>query len=150
MPETVDTAGEIVKIRREIMDIKQSQEADMHLNREKYQKLVDSVLKGRQSRIKIFLEIDGMKSRKEIQVAVSGDQGNTWRTMDVLESVGLIVKLEETKGGSPIYAKARWARALRMDDYVRQELLTPTVAQQSVIEQQGQTGLGNSNSQPSA
>lgn len=149
MPETVDTAGEIVKIRREIMDIKQSQEADMHLNREKYQKLVDSVLKGRQSRIKIFLEIDGMKSRKEIQVTVSGDQGNTWRTMDALESVGLIVKLEETKGGSPIYAKPRWARALRIDDYVREQLLTP-VAQPPVVEQQGQTGIGNSNSQPSA
>jgi len=149
LPETVDTAGEIVKIRREIMDIKQSQEADMHLNREKYQKLVDSVLKGRQSRIKIFLEIDGMKSRKEIQVTVSGDQGNTWRTMDALESVGLIVKLEETKGGSPIYAKPRWARALRIDDYVREQLLTP-VAQPPVVEQQGQTGIGNSNSQPSA
>ena len=149
MPETVDTAGEIVKIRREIMDVKQSQEADMHLNREKYQKLVDSVLKGRQSRIKIFLEIDGMKSRKEIQVTVSGDQGNTWRTMDALESVGLIVKLEETKGGSPIYAKPRWARALRIDDYVREQLLTP-VAQPPVVEQQGQTGIGNSNSQPSA
>ena len=121
----------------------------MHLNREKYEKLVDSVLKGRQSRIKIFLEIDGMKSRKEIQVAVSGDQGNTWRTMDALESVGLIVKLEETKGGSPIYAKPRWARALRIDDYVREQLLTP-VAQPPVVEQQGQTGIGNSNSQPSA
>src|SRR2546425_8888754 len=122
------------------MDIKQSQEADMHLNREKYEKLVDSVLKGRQSRIKIFLEIDGMKSRKEIQVAVSGDQGNTWRTIDVLESAGLIAKLEETKGGSPIYAKPRWARALRIDDYVREQLLTP-VEETPIIKPQSETAL---------
>src|SRR5260370_11599259 len=108
MPETVDTAKEIVKIRSEIHDIKQSQEADMHLNREKYQNLVDAVLKGRPARIKIFLEIDGMKSRKEIQTAVAGDQGNTWRTIDLLESAGLVSKLEETKGGSPIYGKPRW------------------------------------------
>jgi hypothetical protein len=58
MPETVDTAGEIVKIRREITDIRQSQEADMHVNTERYRKLVADNLKGKPFVAKVFLAVD--------------------------------------------------------------------------------------------
>jgi len=142
MPETVDTAREIVKIKREIQDIKQSQEADMQVSREKYQRLVSDTLAGNPTRIRVFLEVDGLKSRKEIQEAVGGSQPTVWRTIDLLESRGLIVKLEETKSGSPIYAKPRWVKILRMDDYVRKEF-TIQPAEQSKEQPQ----LGSSDTQ---
>lgn len=100
MPETVDTAREIVKIKREIQDIKQSQEADMQVSREKYQRLVSDTLAGNPTRIRVFLEVDGLKSRKEIQEAVGGSQPTVWRTIDLLESRGLIVKLEKPKAAA--------------------------------------------------
>jgi len=121
MPETVDTAKEIVKIRHEITDIKQSQEADMHLNREKYEKLVSSTLAGNLTRVKVFLEIDGVKSRKEIQDNVGGKQPTVWFAIDHLEKHGLIINLGQTKKGSPIYGKPRWVKTLRIDDYVREK-----------------------------
>lgn len=44
MPETLHTHREIVKIRKEIEDIKRAQEADMQLSREKYERLVSLAL----------------------------------------------------------------------------------------------------------
>lgn len=120
MPETVDTAKEIVKIKHEIQDIKESQEADMHLNRKKYEELVSSTLAGNTTRVRIFLEVDGIKSRKEIQDIIGGKQPTVWFAIDHLEKHGLILKLEKTKNGSPIYAKPRWVKALRIDDYIRE------------------------------
>lgn len=142
MPETVDSAKEIVKIRREIQDIKHSQDADIQLNREKYLKLINDTLLGHPNRIKIFLEVDGLRSRKEIWDTVRISRSTVWRAIDILESKGLIVKLEETKGGSPIYAKPRWVKTIRIDDYVRSELEIP--------EQKEQPQPGNSASQSNA
>src|SRR3989442_596537 len=119
MPETIDTAKEILKIRREITDIKQSQEADMHLNEEKYHKLVMDNLKGKPFRAKVFLAVDGLTSQKEIEEKLHAKQPNVSTAIDFLVSKGLIVRLEETKNRSPIYGKPRWAQALRIDDYVR-------------------------------
>lgn len=119
MPETPDTHREIVKIRREIEDIKRSQEADMQLNRDKYERLVSLILGGKETCVKVFLAVDGLKSRKEIQDEVGGSQPTVWRAIDRLERYGLIMKLEETKAGSPVYGKPRWVHALRIDDYVK-------------------------------
>jgi len=141
VPETVDTAKEIVKIRHDIQDIKHSQEADMHLNREKYEKLVSDVLEGHEVRIKVFLAVDGLKSRKEIQDAVKAPQPSVWKTIDLLESRGLIVKLESSKAGSQIYGKPRWVRTLRIDDYVRNKWKFP---------EEEESKPGNSTDQPSA
>ncbi len=145
MPETIDTAKEIVKIRHEITDIKQSQEADMHVGREKYQKLVGETLDNNVTRIKVFLEVDGLKSRKEIQDAVGGAQPTIWRAIDHLSSHGLIFALEQTKGGSPVYDKPRWVKTLRIDDYVRK-----TFPLQAPESPKDQPKLGNSDSQPTA
>lgn len=145
MPETVDTAIEIIKIKREIQDIKQSQEADMHFNRSKYEELVDRVLSGRGSatRVQIFLEVDGLKSRKEIQDIVlnkvGGSQPTIWRAFDNIEANGLINKLEEEKNGSPVYVKPRWVKILRIDDYVRGKYPQP-------IEPEDRVQPGNSDS----
>jgi Fic family protein len=124
MPETADTAREIINIKRDIREIKQSQEAGMHFNRDKYEKLVSDTLAGNPIRVKVYLEVDGVKSRKEIQDIVGGKQPTVWRAIDHLEKHGLIFDLEQTKGSSPIYAKPQWAKTLRMDDYVREHFPT--------------------------
>ncbi len=144
MPETVDTAKEIVKIKHEVQDIKQSQEADMHLNREKYEKLVSNTLAGNLTRIRVFLEVDGVKSRKEIQDHVCGKQPTIWFAIDHLEKHGLIIDLGTTKKGSPVYGKPRWVKTLRIDDYVREEFPIPTPELPK-----DQPQLGNSDSQSS-
>jgi Fic family protein len=142
MPETIDTAREIVNIKRDIRDIKQSQEADMHLNREKYQKLVYDALFGNQIRVKVFLAVDGIKSGKEIQNVVGGSQPTVWRALDHLVSFGVIVVLEQTKGGRPVFDKPRWAKTLRIDDYVRKTFPIPTTAEQP--KEQPQSGNSDS------
>ena len=144
MPETVDTAKEIVKIKHEIQDIKQSQEADMHLNRKKYEELVSSTLAGNLTRIKVFLEVDCVKSRKEIQDHVGGKQPTVWFAIDHLERHGLIIDLGQTKKGSPVYGKPRWVKTLRIDDYVREKFPIQT---SELPKEQPQ--LGNSDSQSS-
>lgn len=125
MPETPDTAKEIVKIKQEIGDIKQSQEADMQMTRERYEKLVTDTLADNDTRIAVFLAVDGLKSRKELQDTVGGAQKTVWRAIDHLESRGLILRLEGTKGRSPVYVKPRWVRVLRMDDFVRRRFGGP-------------------------
>lgn len=144
MPETVDTAREIIKIKRDIREIKQAQEVSAHFNREKYMKLVEDALAGNPTRVSVFLEIDGIKSRKEIQEKVGGKQPTVWRAIDHLEKNGLIYPLEETKGGSPIYAKHQWVKTLRIDDYVREHFPIP---QTKVSEDESQSG--NSDNQQS-
>ncbi len=119
MPETPETAKELLKIRQDIIEIRQSQEVSQHMNRDKYEKLVSDTLKGKALRVRIFLEVDGIKSRKEIQEKVNGTQPTVWRTIEHLKSHGLIYDTEQTKGGSPIYAKPQWVKTLGMDDYVR-------------------------------
>ncbi len=119
MPETPDTAKEILKIKQDIKEIRQSQEVSQHINRDKYEKLVSDTLKGNSIRVLVFLEVDGIKSRKEIQEKIHGTQPTVWRAIEHLDSHGLIYDTERTKGGSPIYAKPQWATSLRIDDYVK-------------------------------
>ncbi len=145
MPETIDTAKEIIKIKQDIRDVKQSQEADMHLNRAKYEEMVSRALSGNPVRIKVFLQIDGLKSRKEIQDAVGEIQSTIWRAIDYLESHGLVFALEITKGGSPVYDKMRWIKTLRLDGYVKK-----TLGDQITKSPEEQSKSGNSDSQPSA
>lgn len=121
MPETPDTHKEIVKIRRDIEDIKRSQEADMQLNRQNYERLVYLTLGGNETRVKVFLAVDGLKSRKDIQDEIGKSQTIVWFAVDHLERYGLILKLENTKAGSPVYGKPRWIHALRIDDYVKEK-----------------------------
>lgn len=121
LPETPQTHKEIVKIRREIEDIKRSQEADMQLNREKYERLVSLTLGRSEIRARVFLAVDGLKSRKEIQDEMGGSQTAIWFALDTLERYGLVIKLESSKRGSPVYGKPRWTHVLRIDDYVRSQ-----------------------------
>ncbi len=74
------THGEILKIKKEIIDIKQAQEIDMQRNREKYTKYVSEIL-STESRAKVFLEVDGLKSRKEIENHIPFSQPTVWRAI---------------------------------------------------------------------
>ena len=136
MPETIDTAKEIIKIKREVQDIKQSQEADMYFRREEYQKLVSDTLNGNITKAKIFLEVDGLQSRKDIQDMIMDNIGvsqpTIWRAFDDLEANGLIYKLEETRNRSPMYAKPRWVKKLRIDDYVK-SIFSPQLQSQEKL-----------------
>src|SRR6266571_792299 len=147
MPETVDTAGEIVKIRHEITDIRQSQEADMHVNEERYHKLVADNLRGKPFVIKVFLAVDNLTSQHEIGEKLKAKQPNVSTAIDFLLSKGLIVPMEQTKNRSPIYGKPRWAKALRIDDYVRE--FTPETVEQPADQMKVQDSSGDSNSQQS-
>lgn len=147
MPETVDTAGEIVKIRREITDIRQSQEADMHVNEERYRKLVRDSLGGRPFVARVFLAVDDLTSQKEIGEKLKAKQPNVSTAIDFLVSKGLIVSMEQTKNRSPIYGKPRWAKALRVDDYVREFM--PETVEQPADQTKVQDSSGDSNSQQS-
>jgi predicted transcriptional regulator len=145
MPESLDTAGEIVKIRREITDIRQSQEADMHVNAERYHKLVADNLRGKPFVAKVFLAVDDLTSQKEIGENLKAKQPNVSTAIDFLVSKGLIVSMEQTKNRSPIYGKPRWARALRIDDYVRE--IMPETVEQPADQSKVQSSSGDSNSQ---
>ena len=143
MPETIDTAKEIITIKRDIKDIKQSQEADMQFKRADYEKLVSSVLKGSVIRVKAFLEVNGQKTMKEIQDNIGENQSATSKAFDKLEEYGLILKTEESRNRSPIYAKPRWANLLRMDDYVRRNFETGIRKEPEV-----QPSVGSSDTKP--
>jgi hypothetical protein len=147
MPETIDTAGEIVKIRREITDVRQSQEADMHVNEERYRKLVYDNLSGKPFVAKVFLAVDGLTSQKEIGEKLKAKQPNVSTAIDFLVGKGFIVSMEQTKNRSPIHGKPRWAQALRIDDYVRE--FTPETEEQTVDQPKVQSSTGDSNSQQS-
>jgi DNA-binding MarR family transcriptional regulator len=133
MPESIDTAKEIVKIRHEIQDIQQSQEADMHMNEEKYKNMVFQHLKGKPFVAKVYLAVDGLISQKEIGIVLKAKQPNVSTAIDFLVSKGLIVGLDQTKDRSPIYAKPRWAKALRIEDFVRTEII-PTPEEQEQVQ----------------
>jgi len=117
------THEEIVNIKKEIIDIKQSQEIDMQRNREKYEDYVKEALSRKKKFAKVFLEVDGLKTRNEIKDHVSFSQPTVWRAIKYLERKGLIINLEETREGSPIYGKPRWAKVLYIDEYVRNSIL---------------------------
>lgn len=119
------THGEIVEIKKEIADIKQSQEVDMQRNRDKYLEFISRVLGSRRKRnyAKVFLEVDGLKSRRDIEDYVPIPQRTIHRAIRYLEKKGLIYPLRETRRGSPIYGKPRWVHVLHIDEYVRNSIL---------------------------
>jgi hypothetical protein len=53
--------------------------------------------------------------------------------------------MEQTKNRSPIYGKPRWAKALRIDDYVRE--IVPEAVEQPMNQAKVQSSSGDSSSQ---
>ena len=84
-------------------------------------------LEGDKNATALFLEIDGVRSIREIERDLASQQKriptmSLWRASQRLLKKGLIKKVG-VKGQSPIYAKKPWAKALDLDSYVRTKIL---------------------------
>ena len=117
MPETPEMHKEIVEIKREIKDIKATQELDIRLNRDRYIAFVDRVIGNSKERALVFLAINGVRRLKEIAERTHLKLPNVSRAKKVLEREGLIYRLPETG----LYAKPRWVKILHIDEYVRKK-----------------------------
>jgi len=126
MPETPETHREIVEIKKEVRDIKQTLDAEIHQNRNKWEDLLYRTLPNDVDSMRILIMIDGTKSAKEIEKECGVYPMKCWRVLDKLERSGIIFKTEETKRGSPVYAKSRWYRILRLDEKVQERLSSLT------------------------
>ncbi len=132
MPETPETHKEIVEIKKEVRDIKQTLDAEIHQNRAKWENLLNRTLGNDADLMHVLLAIDDTKSATEIEKECRIYKMKCWRLLNKLERSGIIFKMEETKKGSLVYAKSRWYRILRLDEDVNRKLssliitLTPT------------------------
>jgi hypothetical protein len=117
----------------------------MHVNEERYRKLIADNLQGKPFVAKVFLAVDDLTSQKEIGEKLKAKPPNISTAIDFLVSKGLIVSMEQTRSRSPIYGKPRWAKALRIDDYVRE--IMPEAVKQPVDQPKVQSSSGDSNSQ---
>lgn len=127
MPETPETHERIAKMQKDIEELKEEIQNAWHLNKERYQKRVKDVLQGDFTCIALYLEIDGIRSIKEIEDGLVSSGHNVphvtlWRASRRLLKDGLIKKVG-VKSRSPIYTKKPWALALGLDDYVREKII---------------------------
>ena len=126
MSETPETHDRVAKMQKDVEELKEDVQDAWHLNRERYEKMLNDVLQGDPNCTTLYLEIDGLRSVKEIEdgLSVSGrklSQPTLWRASQKLLRGGLIRKVG-VKSNSPIFAKKRWALALHLDEYVRTKI----------------------------
>lgn len=127
MPETPETEARIVKMQKDIEELKEFMKDSLHDRRDAYEKRVKKVLLKYPVCQTLWLEIDGTRSINEIEENLKS-AGQTiphvtlWRYSKRLRKAGLIKKVA-TKGRSPVYSKKLWAKELNIDDYVRRILL---------------------------
>jgi len=136
MPETPETHQEIVEIKKEVRDIRQTQDAQIHHDRQKWEEHLFKTLKNNVDMMRLLLVVDGTKSAKEIEKECGIYQVKCWRLLDQLERNGIIFKLNETRKGSPIYMKSRWYRVLRLDEQVQKRLSSQPIQYMPTQEEQ--------------
>ena len=122
-----DTHERITKLQKDIEDIKEELEDQWHEKRSTYEERVRKALEGDKNATTLYLEIDGVRSIKEIEKNLASQQRriptmSLWRASQKLLKKGLIKKMG-VKGKSPIYKKKPWAKALDLDSYVRTKIL---------------------------
>lgn len=122
MPETPEAHKEIIEIKREIREIRQTQDAELQHDRQRWEDLLFKLLKDDSDAMKVLIAIDGNKSAKDLEKECGLYQMKCWRILNRLEKGSVIFKLEETKKGSPIYIKARWYIILGLDEKVQKKL----------------------------
>lgn len=122
-----DTHERITKLQKDVEEIKDELEDQWHERRSNYEDRMRKALEGDKNATILYLELDGVRSIKEIEKSLAS-QGNRiptmslWRASKRLLKNGLIKKVG-VKGKSPIYAKKPWAKALDLDSYVRTKIL---------------------------
>jgi len=122
-----DTHGRIVKLQKDVEEIKEELEDQWHERRPAYEERVRKALEGDKNGTTLYLEIDGVRALAEIErdLKAKGIRIPTmslWRAAKRLRKHGL-TKKEGAKARSSIYAKKPWAKALDMDSYVRTQIL---------------------------
>ena len=123
MPETPETHNRAVKMQKDIEELKEDIQDTWHLNRERYEKMVDDVFKGDVKCALFYLEVDGVRTVREIEANLALkkaeiSQPTIYRAVSKLVKKGFIEKAGVNRSG--IFKKKRWAIALHMDDYVRE------------------------------
>jgi len=118
-----DTHERITKLQKDVEEIKEELEDQWHEKRSSYEDRVRKALEDDRNAAVLYLEIDGVRSMREIETSLAS-RGNRiptmslWRASQRLLKKGIIKKVG-LKGKSPIYAKKPWAKALDLDNYVR-------------------------------
>lgn len=127
MPIHLDTHERITKLQKDVEEIKEELEDQWHERRVTYEERVRKALEGDKNATVLYLEIDGVRSIREIERDLANQQRRIpamtlWRASKRLLKKGLIKKVG-VKGRSPVYAKKPWAKALDMDNYVKTKIL---------------------------
>jgi pantothenate synthetase len=122
-----DTHERITKLQKDVEEIKEELEDEWHEKRSTYEERVRKTLEGDKNVTVLYLEIDSVRSLREIEKDLAARQNriptmSLWRASKRLLKNGLIKKVG-VKGKSPIFAKKPWARALDIDGYVRTKIL---------------------------
>lgn len=117
----------LTKLQKDVEEIKEELEDQWHERRTIYEERVKKALESDKNAAILYLEIDGIRSIKEIERDLINQQRRIptmtlWRASQRLLKKGLIKKIG-VKRGSPIYTKKPWAKALDIDNYVRREIL---------------------------
>src|SRR5437660_5984614 len=99
MPETPEAHKEIVEIKKKVRDIRQTQDAQIYQDREKWQELLDKALGDDIGLMQVLLAVDGLKSAKDIEKECKIPQKSCWNRLNRLEKQGIIAKADETKKG---------------------------------------------------
>lgn len=135
-----DTHREIVEIKKELRDVRQAQDASIHLERDKWVNLLDSVISGNKDMARLLLLIDGVRTTGDLNKLSGMHRMTCWRWLDKMEASGIIMKLDKIDGGKTVYKVSKWYRILRLDDYLRNKFSIyeeRTQASEASIEQQG-------------
>lgn len=114
-----ETHKEIVEIKKDIRELRNSQDAEIQHDREKYIKLLEEGINNDPKTAQILLLVDGFRSKKDIETETKIPNATCWRKLDRLMSKEVIFPLEESKNSSPIYQQSRWFKKLRLEDYVK-------------------------------
>lgn len=117
----------IAKIQRDVEELKEAMRDNWYDRRETFEKRISKVLSKFPDCVSFWLEIDEIRSRKEIEDDLRSEgkpipHTTMLRTSDRLLKAGLIRKIG-TKGKSPIFSKKLWAKELNLDEYVRKEFV---------------------------
>ena len=113
-----DTHKEIVKIKRELKDLRETVDLSLVLKPADLVEYVKKALGRSMDRIKVFLAINGKDSLKDIAKKLPGV--NVPRSSRFLEKKRLIYKLD-VPGRSLAYRKPHWAQVLNIEEIVRKE-----------------------------
>jgi hypothetical protein len=113
-----DTHKEIVTIKRELKDLRQTVDLSLLLNPDELIAYVKKVLGRSRDRVRVFLSINGKDTLKDISEKLPGV--NVPRSSKFLEKKKIIYKMD-IPGRSIVYSKPHWIQTINVDEIIRKE-----------------------------